>query len=150
MEVREFCLNNVRGPVHTTWNVTIPPFITRGVHANSCVKGHCMWVHVLTELMPGPQLPTAVVPMMTYGALHPGSLRVPIYLCNLSAHSMEIPAKTVIGQIAPANQVPLVVLLMRTFEEFHGKPPKRDGSWRPWTSKASGNDPNWSRNRPGN
>ena len=25
MEVREFCLNDVRGPVCTTWKVTIPP-----------------------------------------------------------------------------------------------------------------------------
>ena len=24
VEVREFCLNDVRGPVHTTWKVTIP------------------------------------------------------------------------------------------------------------------------------
>ena len=30
-EVREFCLNNVRGPVHTTWKVTIPPFSTVSV-----------------------------------------------------------------------------------------------------------------------
>ena len=46
------------------------------------------------------------------------------YLCNLSAHSMEISTKSVVGQVVPANQVPLVVLLMRTSEESHGRPQK--------------------------
>ena len=59
MEVRKFCLNDVRGPVHTTQKVTIPPV---SVHTNSSVKGHSMQVHVFTELMPGSQLPTAEVP----------------------------------------------------------------------------------------
>ena len=53
VEVRKFCLDDVRGPVHMTQKVTIPPFSTVSVHANSSVKGHCMWVHVLTETMPG-------------------------------------------------------------------------------------------------
>ena len=92
--MREFCLDNVRGPVCTTQKVNIPPFSTISVHANSSVKGHCMWVHVLTELISGPQLPTVVVPTVTYGELHLGSSRVPICLCNLGAHSVEIPTKT--------------------------------------------------------
>ena len=103
MEVRKFCLNNVRGPVHTIQKVTIPPFSTVSVHTNSSAKGHCMLVHVLTEPMPGTQLPTAVVPMTTYRELHLGSSRVPIHLCNLSAHTMEIPTKAVVEQIATAN-----------------------------------------------
>ena len=48
IDVREFCLNDVRGPVCTTWKVTIPPFSTVHMHANSSVKGHCMWLRVLT------------------------------------------------------------------------------------------------------
>ena len=120
MEVREFCLDDVRGPVHTTWKVTIPPFSTISVHANSSVKGHCMQVYMLMEPMSAPQLPTAIVPTAIYGELHLGSLRVPICLCNLGTHSMEIPTKTVVGQVA--NQVPLVVLLTRTSKESNGKP----------------------------
>ena len=58
VDVREFCLDDVRGPVCTTQKVTIPTFSTISVHTNSSIKGHCMWVHMLTELMPGPQLPT--------------------------------------------------------------------------------------------
>ena len=80
-----------------------------------------MWVHVLTELMPGPQLPTAVVLMVTYGELHLGSSSLPICLCNLSAHTMEIPTKAVVGQVTPVNQVPLVFLPTRTSKESNPK-----------------------------
>ena len=55
IEVRKFCLNDVRGPFHTTQKVTIPPFSRVSVHANSIVKGYCMWFHVLMGLVPGPQ-----------------------------------------------------------------------------------------------
>ena len=72
MEVRKFCLDDIKGPVHTIQKVTIPPFSTVNVQANSSVKGHCMWVHVLTELVTGPQLPAAVVTTATYRELHLG------------------------------------------------------------------------------
>ena len=106
LEVWKFCLDDVSGPVHITQKVTILLVSTVSVHASTSVKGHCMWVHVLMELMPGPQLPAAVVPTMTYGELLPGSSRVPICLHNMSAHTMEISTKAVVGQIVPANNVP--------------------------------------------
>ena len=124
MEVQKFSLYDVKGPVCTTQKVTIPPFGTVSVHTNTSVKGHCIQVHVLTELMLGPQLPAAVVLTMMYGELHPGSSRVPIYLCNLSTHTVEIPIKAVIGQVVPANQVPPVVHPPRTTEESHNKSQK--------------------------
>ena len=65
----------------------------------------------------GPQLPAAVVPTATYGELDPGSLKVPVCLCNLSTCAMDVPTKKVIGQIVPANQVPLVLHLTRTATE---------------------------------
>ena len=131
MEVREFYLDNVRGPICTT-QVTTPLFSTVSVHANSSVKGHCMQVHMLMELMPGPQLPTVVVPMATYGELYLGSSRVPICLHNLSTCSMEIPTKAVVWQVAPANQVPLVVLPMRASGEVNDK------SQKGWVLEALG------------
>ena len=76
-----------------------------------------MQVHVLTEEMLGPQLPAAVVPTAIYGELHPGSSRIPVCLCNLSAHAMEITAKAMVGQVVPANQIPLVVHPTRTAKE---------------------------------
>ena len=124
VEERKFCLNDIKGPVHTTQKVTIPTFSTVSVHASSSVKGHCMWVHVLTEPMPGPQLPAAVVLRVTYGELHLESSRVPICLCNLRAHTVEIPTKAVVGQVAPANQVPLVAHPTRTSKEPNHKPQK--------------------------
>ena len=106
VEVWKYQLDCVKGAVCTTQKVTIPPFQTMTIKGNTGAKGHCMKVHVLMEPALGPQLLAAVVPIATYGELHPGSSRVPICLCNMSAHAMEIPAKMVVGQVIPANQVP--------------------------------------------
>ena len=64
--------------------------------------------------MPDPQLPTAVVPTVTYGELHLESSWVPICLCNLSIHSIEIPTKAVVDQVMPSKP------------SATGSPPDRD------------------------
>ena len=84
-----------------------------------------MRVHVLMEPVLSPQLPAAVVSIATYGELHPGSSRVPVCLCNLSAHAVEIPAKTVVGKVIHASQVPPVVHPTRTAKETTNKASKR-------------------------
>ena len=124
MEVQKSQLDDIKGTVCTTQKVTIPPFHTVNIKANASVKGHCMRVHVLMEPVLGPQLPAAVVPIATYGELHPGSSRLPVHLHNLSTHAMEIPAKTVVGQVIPANQVPPVVHVTRTAKETTNKASK--------------------------
>ena len=124
MEVWKSQLDGIKGAVCTTQKITIPPFHMVKVGANASAKGHCMKVHVLTEPVLGPQLPASVVPIASYGELHPGYSRVPVCLCNLSAHAVEIPTKTVIGQVIPANQVPPVVHPTRTAEEIVTKAPK--------------------------
>ena len=124
VEVQKYQLDGVKGAVCTTQKVTIPPFQTMTIKGNAGVKGHCMKVHVLTKPVLGPHLPVAVVPIATYGELHPGSLRVPICLCNVSTCAMEIPAKTIVGQVIPTNQVPLVVHPTRTTEEATINTPK--------------------------
>ena len=83
-----------------------------------------MKMNVLTEPVLGPQLPAAVVTIATYGKLYPGSSRVPVCLYNMSTHAMEIPAKTVVGQVIPANQVPQVVHPTRTAKGTATKTPK--------------------------
>ena len=103
VEVQKFSLNDVKGPVCTIQKVTILPFGTVNVQASTSVKGHSMQVHVLTEPMQGPQLLAAVVPTATYGELHPGSSRVPVCLCNLNTHAVEIPMKAMVVQVIPAN-----------------------------------------------
>ena len=117
VEVQKYQLDGVKGAVCTTQKVTIPPFQIVNIKANAGVKGHCMKVHVFTEPVLGPQLPAAVVLIATYGELHPGSSRVPVCLCNISTHATEIPAKTVVGQVIPANQIPPVVHPTRTAKE---------------------------------
>ena len=124
VEVQKYQLDGVKGAVCTTQKVTILPFQTMTIKGNAGVKGHCMKVHVLTEPALGPQLPAAVVPIATYGELHPGSSRVPICLHNMSTCAMEVPAKMVVGQVMPANQVPPVVHLTRTTTETNAKVPK--------------------------
>ena len=124
VEVRKYQLDGVKGAVCTTQKVTIPLFQTLTLKGYAGIKGHCMKVHVLTEPALGPQLPAAVVPIAMYGELHPGSSRVPICLCNMSSCAVEVPAKTVVGQVTPANQVPPVVHPTRTTTETNTKSPK--------------------------
>ena len=124
MEMQKFQLDDVKGLVCTTQKVTIPPFSTINVQANTSVRGHCMQVHVLMELMLGSLLPAAVIPTATYGKLCPGSSRVPVCLCNLSAHAIEIPTKAMVGQVVPANQIPLVVHPTRTTKETNNQASK--------------------------
>ena len=123
VEMQKSQLDCVKGAVHTTQKITIPLFHMVNVRANTGVKGHCMKVYVLMEPALGPQLPAAVVPIATYGELHPVSSRVPVCLHNLSPHAVEIPAKTVAGQVIPANQVP-VVYSTRTTKGTVTKVPK--------------------------
>ena len=82
---------------------------------------------MLTEWMPGSQLPTAIVPTATYGEIHLGSSKVPICLHNLSTCTMDIPTKAVVGQVAPATQVPLVVPLTRDFQRIQCQTPEGMG-----------------------
>ena len=121
VEVQKFHHDDIRGPVHTTQKVTILLFSTVSVHANTSVKGHSMWVHLLMELTLGPQLPAAVVVKATYRELHPGSWRIPICLCNMSTHTVQIPTKAMVWKVVPTNQVPPVVHPTRTSEETHNK-----------------------------
>ena len=114
-------MDGVKGAVYTTQKVMIPPFQTVNRNTNAGVKGHYMKVHVLTKPALGPQLPAAVVPIATYGELLPGSSRVPVCLCNMSTYAMEIPAKTVLGQVIPVNKIPPVVHLTRTAKETVAK-----------------------------
>ena len=83
-----------------------------------------MKVHVLMEPALGPQFPAAMVPIATYRELSPGFSRVPVCLHNMSTCAIEIPARTVVGQLIPANQVPHVVHPTRTATESVTKVPK--------------------------
>ena len=106
-------LDDVQGPVHTTWRVNIPPFGIVSIHGSTGIQGHCMQVHMLAEPAWGPQLLVSVIPTATHGELRPGSSWVVI--CLRSANPIEVPTKAIVGKVAPAKQVPLVVLLTHTW-----------------------------------
>ena len=108
--ILQFCLDDVHEPNCISQKVTIPPFGTVSIHGNMGVQGHCMWVHVLAKPAQGPQLPASMALTATYGEVHPGSSQVPISLRNLSAQPIEVPAKAIVGKVAPANQIPPAVL----------------------------------------
>ena len=69
-----------------------------------------MWVHVFAEPAQDPWLPASIAPAAMYGKLHMGSSQVPICLRNQGACPIVVPARVIIGNIAPANQVPPVTL----------------------------------------
>ena len=89
MEVREFYLNDVRGSVHTTRKVTIPPFSTIGVLQWPCmaaqVKDHIgQCGPCLTFKVKQPKAPLEVIM-----ATHPLELVHLNYLCLKPRKGLE-------------------------------------------------------------
>ena len=70
VDVKEFCLDDVWGPV-----CTIHPFGMVSTHGNTSVRGHCMQVHLLVEPTPGPQ-----VTFISGANCHPGRVTSGILL----------------------------------------------------------------------
>ena len=106
-------------------------------------------VHVHTELMPCPQLPTEVLLTVTYRELHLGSWRVPICPAQLRHLFHRNPHKDFGWVGSTCHPSATGWSSQQGFLRNPIADPKRDGSWRPWTSKASGSSLNQSRNRPG-
>ena len=117
-------LEEVQGACPYHIGVTIPPIGTMNIQSRTDVYGHCICVHMFAEPAQGPWLPASIVLTTTYWELHPGSSWVPVCLRNLSAHSIVIPAKVIIGKVTSANQVPLVAFLMGTLGESACGPQK--------------------------
>ena len=100
-----FLLEQVKGPVRTTKAITLNPFETLSISAQSTVRGHHKRVHVVTERVqknPGP----AVVSVNGYSVLHPGSSRVQVALRNLTAKAVTIRPKAIVATISAGNEVP--------------------------------------------
>ena len=101
-------LDQIKGHIWTTWRITISPSLAVSVHSQTVVQRHCIWVHMLAELVWDSQWPASSVSITLYRQLHPGSSQVLIYLRNLSTHSSMIPIKVITGRVVPAYQVPLL------------------------------------------
>ena len=48
--------------------------------------------------------------LLPMGSCTQSPLEYPIFLRNLSVHPTEVPSKAIVGQVAPANQIPQLVL----------------------------------------
>ena len=112
---KDLCLDNVQEHILTTHRITISIFEAVNFHGKTDILGHCMWVPVLVELVWGTQLPTLIVPANCHVCrIAPRFLQS----ANLSEAPKSpptmIPAMVIIGNVATANQVPLVIPLIKT------------------------------------
>ena len=106
VEVWKLSLDDVKGAVCTTQKVTIPLFGTINVCTSTSVKGHCMGVHVLKELLPGsPGASSSGVHSNLWGVAS-WVLEGTHLLAQLEHLYHGNTTKAVVGQVAPAIQVP--------------------------------------------
>ena len=134
---KEFHLDDIKGHVYTTQRITIPLFVTINVPCKTNIRGHCMWVHVLAELVQVPQLPT-------------GSFQVLICLRNLNAHPTMIPAKVIIGKVSCSCKLGAISNPHWNFWVSLPLAPQGAGSWTNWTYRVWKSGTKESRIRPGN
>ena len=101
----EFDLNQIKGHVKLTKDVTIAPFQT--IHASGLTEcdQHFKRVNVLVEPDPDKSY-ESVIPIHGYTVLKPGSSRVSVGLQNHSCHRITITAKSVVAKITAANIIP--------------------------------------------
>ena len=95
----------MKGPVKLRKEVEIPPFQEVKVWDNTQVKGHSKRVIVCTDseeqLMKG-----QVMCVNSKTQMLPHNPRVEVYLRNLTARAVKVPAKTTLGEVSACNVVP--------------------------------------------
>ena len=98
-------------PIHkyfikTTKPVTLLPFSTTTIKGSTKLRSHGMRLNLIAEPLKSTQLPPSVQCAPIYCILEPGSNRVVVGLRNVSAKSITIPSRTVVGQLQQARMVP--------------------------------------------
>ena len=127
-------VEEVRGKVTTTKDITIHAFDTIYVSGNTAFRKHSKRVNIMVDGLPG-QYQSTVVPVQTYMVLKLGSTRIKFGLRNLSAQAVTIKSKTVIARFAAANAIP--DMLAPSMEE-ENQSAKRGGPMPP-SSREEGN-----------
>ena len=143
----KFSLDDIRGPVHTTQKVTIPPFSTVSVHANTSVKGHYAGSCIHRTDTRSPVASSSgtdhdlwrIAPLVLKGTHLPVQLEHLYFGISCKGHGQTGCPCQPSSTGSPPNQ---------GLPKSHITNHKKDGSWRPWTSKVSKNGLNQSRNRP--
>ena len=99
-------------PLITTKPIVIPPIGCKWVKGmvGSLPVSSC-WVHVIAQPVTNQWIIWGVMVTITYGDLCPSSRWVGMVLRNLSAQEVDIPTKTVIGNVQTAYVVPALEVL---------------------------------------
>ena len=93
--------------IETTKPVTLPPFSTTTMKGSTKPRSYDMRLNLIVETLESTQLPSSVQCTPTYCILQPGSNRVAVGLKNISAKSITIPSRVVVGQLQQAKLVPI-------------------------------------------
>ena len=100
----EFDLDNVRGRVITSEEVTIPTSQTIVVNRLTMIPGHHKHVHVLME--PSPKCVSVFI-LGNTSELKPGKSKVEVVIQNRSEKDVKLKPCTEIGTVIAANIVPI-------------------------------------------
>ena len=128
---RRFSLDDIWGLVHTTQT---PPFGTVSIHSHTGVQDTACGSMCLPNLHKAPNCLHLWFQLLPMGSYTWGPLEYQSVSETLSAHSIEVPAKAIFGQVAPTNQVPSVVLIEASGGSTMAQ--RKDGSWKHWISRA--------------
>ena len=100
-----FDLKEVQGPVKLKKGVELQPFEQREVWGYTKVRGHSKRVVVCTE-SEDLLLKCQVMSVSSKSELLPHNPRVKVWVRNLTARTLKVPAKSVVGEVSPCNVVP--------------------------------------------
>ena len=103
-ECKDFTLDQVKGSLKLTKDVTLQPFESVRVRGITKVRNHQKRVHVIVE--PREVQCKTVSAISTYSHLKPGSSKISIALRNFSCRKITVKAKSTVATISAANIVP--------------------------------------------
>ena len=103
-----FDLDQVKGPIKVTKEVTIEPGETLKINGLTGLKGNTKRLHIVAEPMEqggGTDLPKiATVP--TYSQCMPGSQKVPVMVHNVTNEVIKLQKGMIIAKLSAANLIP--------------------------------------------
>ena len=111
--------------IRTTKSITLPPFSTTSIKGSTKLRSHGMRFNLIAEPSDCAQLPASVQCAPTYCILEPDTNRVAVGLKNISAKTITIPSRVVVGKLQQARMVPDD----KTSKSNQGLIGQKGGSW---------------------
>ena len=91
--------------IRTTKPMILSPFSTTTIRGSTKLRSHGMRLNLIAEPSNCTQLPASVQCTPTYCILEPGSNSVVVGLKNISAKTITIPSRVVVGRLQQARVV---------------------------------------------